>query len=169
MCSALAYCPFFMALWPLLLQGIVLIALYHNFQLLSGSRGSNWKKLWPLKTHEFCQYMICCLVHHVCDLGFLIYASLSTQFLGLATTYMWFACLFLCLKCFVLMVVAVLFVYGGGWVFVLMVVAEFFVYYDGWLFCVWKWLRFSVNGGGCVFCLMVVVSFLFMVVAVVFV
>ena len=41
-----------MALWPLLLQGIVLIALCHNFQLLSGLRGSNWKKLWPLKTRE---------------------------------------------------------------------------------------------------------------------
>ena len=90
-----------MALWPLLLQGIVLITLYHNFQLLSGSRGSNWKKLWPLKTREFYQYMICCSVHLVCDLGFLIYACLSTQFLSLATTYMWFACLFLCLKCFV--------------------------------------------------------------------
>ena len=101
MCSALAYCPFFMVFWSLLLQGIVLIALYHNFQLLNGSRGSNWKKLWPLKTREFCQYMICCSVHLVYDLGFLIYACLSTHFLGLATTYMWFACLFLCLKCFV--------------------------------------------------------------------
>ena len=94
MCSALAYCPFSMALWPLLLQGIVLIALYHSFQLLSGSRGSNWKKLWPLKTREFCQGMIFCSVHLVCDLGFLIYACLSTQFLGLATTYLYVICLF---------------------------------------------------------------------------
>ena len=57
------------------------------------------------------------------------------------------------------------FVYGSGWVFMLMVVAVLFVYFDGWVFCLWQWLSFCVNGGGCVFYLMMVVGFLFMVVA----
>ena len=56
------------------------------------------------------------------------------------------------------------FILCGGWV-VFMMVAEFFVYYDGWLFCVRLWLSFCVNGGGCVFFLMVVVRFLFMMMA----
>ena len=32
-------------------------------------------------------------------------------------------------------------------------------------FVLLQWLSFCVNGGGCVFCLMVVVGFLFMIVA----
>ena len=55
------------------------------------------------------------------------------------------------------------FVYDSGWVFVLMVVTMLFVYCGGWVFCLWQWLSFYV--GGYVYCLMVVVRFLFMIVA----
>ena len=64
---------------------------------------------------------------------------------------------------FCLMVVVGFFVYDSGWIFVLMVVTMLFVYCENWVFCLWQWPSFCV--GGYVFCLMVVMRFLFMVVA----
>ena len=45
----------------------------------------------------------------------------------------------------------------------LIVVTMLFVYCENWVFCLWQWPSFCV--GGYVFCLMVVMRFLFMVVA----
>ena len=49
--------------------------------------------------------------------------------------------------------------------FVLMMVVGFFVYYVVGFLCLWWWLGFCVYGGGWVFCLMLVVGYLFIVMA----